>query len=192
MRGGGGQEGGQAIGPRGARQRDEELPRLDCLAAPPIGLDVIFTEAQKFHPTALWLSRAMLAGMISLAFYLYAQNSLTLLEAVILVVTLAPISVLLEISTLTVEISTDSIKMNYFPFSRKKFLWADVKAASVVDYGFVGGWGLRLGTKYGAVYNSRGTHGLFLTLNSGQKCVIGTQQPDALRAALLAHGKITS
>jgi hypothetical protein len=65
---------------------------------------------------------------------------------------------------------------------RKKIDWEEVANAQVVDYGFVGGWGIRLFTSYGTVYNIRGRFGLALELKSGKKLLIGTQKPEALKA----------
>lgn len=42
-----------------------------------------------------------------------------------------------------------------------------------MDYGFVGGWGICLGIKYGIVYNIKGRIGLVLELMDGKKYCIG-------------------
>jgi len=46
----------------------------------------------------------------------------------------------------------------------------------VVDYGFVGGWGVRWWTKFGTVYNVMGRIGLAIELKNGKKLLIGTQK----------------
>ena len=56
--------------------------------------------------------------------------------------------------------------------------------AEIVNYGFVGGWGIRLWTKYGTVYNMRGNKGLAIALTDGNKFLIGTQKPEELTAIL--------
>lgn len=77
---------------------------------------------------------------------------------------------------LKIKIDRDGIKFQFVPLSKKEFLWNDVASAEVIDYGFVGGWGIRMATKYGTVYNVRGDKGLYLILKSGKKIVIGTQK----------------
>ena len=83
---------------------------------------------------------------------------------------------------LKTKITPKSIHIHFFPLVRKKIDWEEVANAEVVDYGFVGGWGIRLFTSYGTVYNIRGRFGLALELKSGKKLLIGTQKPEALKA----------
>jgi hypothetical protein len=54
----------------------------------------------------------------------------------------------------------------------------------VLNYGFVGGWGVRLWTKYGTVYNVKGNIGLAIELKNGTKFLIGTQKEIELRSFL--------
>jgi len=60
---------------------------------------------------------------------------------------------------LKTKITPKSIHIHFFPLVRKKIDWEEVAKAAVVDYGFVGGWGIRLFTSYGTVYNIRGRFG---------------------------------
>lgn len=85
---------------------------------------------------------------------------------------------------LKTRIDRQGIRMNFFPFTGKQVGWNEVRKAEVVDYGFVGGWGIRTGTKYGTVYNTRGRVGLALELKNGKKFLIGTQRPDELTSFL--------
>lgn len=66
--------------------------------------------------------------------------------------------------------------MSFFPFVKKTTKWTDMKKAEVINYGFVGGWGIRLRTKYGTVYNIKGNKGLAIELLNGKKYLIGTQK----------------
>ena len=45
--------------------------------------------------------------------------------------------------------------MSFIPFVKKRIKWTEIKKAEVVNYGFVGGWGIRLSIEYGTVYNIR-------------------------------------
>ncbi len=82
--------------------------------------------------------------------------------------------------TLKTEIDQKAIKMSFFPFVKKRIEWKDVKKAEVINYGFVGGWGIRLFTNYGTVYNTSGNKGLALELQNGKRLVIGTQKEQEL------------
>ena len=55
-----------------------------------------------------------------------------------------------------------------------------MKHAEIVNYEFVGGWGIRLWTKYGTVYNTKGDKGLAIELQNGKKFLIGTQKATEL------------
>ncbi len=77
--------------------------------------------------------------------------------------------------TLITEITNEGIKVRFVPFVKKEIKWNELKSAKIVNYGFVG-YGIRLGSKYGTVYNMRGDKGLAVELNNGKKFVIGTQK----------------
>ena len=81
---------------------------------------------------------------------------------------------------LKTEIDQDEIRMNFFPFVKKRVNWKEIKNAEIVNYGFVGGWGIRLGTQYGTVYNMKGNKGLAIELVNGKKFLIGTQKETEL------------
>ena len=85
---------------------------------------------------------------------------------------------------LKTNINGAGIEMNYFPFAKKEVKWSEIKEVKVVNYCFVGGWGLRYFTKYGTVYNVAGRHGLAIQLKSGIKFLIGTQRPEELKEKL--------
>lgn len=81
---------------------------------------------------------------------------------------------------LSTEIDKNEIRISYFPFVKKRLSWAEIKSAEVVNYGFVGGWGIRLWTKFGTVYNIKGNKGLAIELLNGKKFLIGTQRENEL------------
>lgn len=85
---------------------------------------------------------------------------------------------------LITKIDAESIRIKFFPFTQREIKWTDVKSYEILDYGFVGGWGIRMGTKYGTVYNTQGKMGLALVLKDGKKCCVGTQQAEELEAFL--------
>ena len=91
---------------------------------------------------------------------------------------------LFYILRLKARIDRAGIKMQYVPFVRKNVSWHEIESVEVLDYGFVGGWGIRFWTSYGTVYNVKGSMGLAIKLTSGKKFLIGTQKPSELEAFL--------
>ncbi len=85
---------------------------------------------------------------------------------------------------LKTKIDTIGIEMKFSPFVSKKIRWNNIKSAEVINYGFVGGWGIRLWTQYGTVYNIRGNKGLAIELFDGKKFLIGTQKENELATAI--------
>ena len=88
---------------------------------------------------------------------------------------------------LLTTITEENITVKYVPFSHVQVDWRDVAETEVIDYGFVGGWGVRLATKYGTVYNAKGSIGLALRLKSGRKLCVGTQKGEEMSKVI---GKI--
>lgn len=89
---------------------------------------------------------------------------------------------------LRTEIGEKGISVRFRGLSSKRFAWEDIQQTEMVTYRFVG-YGLRLLTPYGTVYNVGGNQGLVIRLKSGKRYLIGTQKPDALKASLAALGK---
>lgn len=85
---------------------------------------------------------------------------------------------------LKTEITSEEITMKFFPLASKKVKWEEVSEVTIVNYGFVGGWGIRLWTKYGTVYNTKGKIGLAIALKNGSKFLIGTQKENDLKNVL--------
>ncbi len=56
--------------------------------------------------------------------------------------------------------------------------WVSTK---IIDYGFVGGWGIRYGSKHGVVYNTSGRIGIAIKTRKGEKLVIGTKKQNKLK-----------
>lgn len=85
---------------------------------------------------------------------------------------------------LSTHIDENGIQMRFFPLVKKDFKWKDIKNVQVITYGFVGGFGIRLWTKYGTVYNVKGNKGLAIELNNGKKYLIGTQKETELKTVI--------
>ncbi|MCF6308504.1 MAG: phosphoethanolamine transferase domain-containing protein [Flavobacteriaceae bacterium] len=85
---------------------------------------------------------------------------------------------------LKTKITSEEISFTFYPLASKKVKWKDISEAKVVNYGFVGGWGIRLWTPYGTVYNIKGKIGLAIELKNGSKFLIGTQKETELKNVL--------
>jgi hypothetical protein len=86
--------------------------------------------------------------------------------------------------TLETEIDNEKIAINFLPLTSKTWYWEDVESWEIIDYGFVGGWGIRFSRK-GTVYNVDGRIGLLITMLDGKKYIIGTQKYKELEDFLI-------
>ncbi len=103
---------------------------------------------------------------------------------IFLAVFVAGLWALFLVMRLQTEIDREEIRVRFVPFFKKIIPWAEVVSAEVKDYGFIGGWGIRISTKYGRAYNVKGSKGLVLTLKNGKKVLVGTQKEAELRAVV--------
>lgn len=78
---------------------------------------------------------------------------------------------------LRTEIDSRGIRVRLRPIATQTFKWEQIEAVQLVRYGFVG-YGLRLMTKFGTVYNTRGHFGLAIITKDGGRFMIGTQKPE--------------
>ena len=150
-----------------------------------------FKEKQKFTQWWLWI---FFIGLLMVPIYgIYHQviigeqlgnkpaSNFEIVLFFIITLALLIFFWVLELSTI---IDDKSIQMKYFPITKKEIKWEEITSVEVVNYGFVGGWGVRLGTKYGTVYNTRGKIGLALKLKNGKKLCIGTQKEAELKKVI--------
>lgn len=152
---------------------------------------ILFKEEQKFTQWWLWL--LLLSPLVVLMYSVIAPilNETTNIKTKSLLNDVSwsnfyiPFFILIAILLLFIflklktEITSERIFLRYFPLFSKEWLWADVKKAEVINYGFVG-YGIRVSLKHGMVYNVKGNKGLALHFNNGKKIVLGTQKPEEL------------
>ena len=81
---------------------------------------------------------------------------------------------------LKTEITCENLSFRFIPFIKRTISLSEIASMQVINYGFVGGWGIRLLTQYGTVYNVRGNKGLHIKLKNGKQFIIGTQKPQEL------------
>jgi len=150
-----------------------------------------FKEVQRFNQWWLWM---LLIGIGLIPIYgIYKQliigqsfgdKPLSNQGLIAFTIILFLVIGLFGLIRLKTEIDHSEIRMSFNPFVKKKVKLNDVKTMKVVNYGFVGGWGIRLWTKYGTVYNIKGNKGLSITLKDGNKFIIGTQKETELKSVL--------
>ena len=146
-----------------------------------------FKEIQKFSQWWLWvlLIGLGLVPIVGLYKQLYLNQAFgdkpmsTMALGILCLFTFSFI-VLFWCMCLKTHINPHGVHMHFFPFIKKQVHWDQIKTIEVVNYGFVGGWGIRLFTSYGTVYNIQGNMGLAIELTSGKKFLIGTQKPKEL------------
>ena len=89
-------------------------------------------------------------------------------------------------SSLTVEVTHEELRCHFGPgFWRKRVALNEVTAATPTQNSWWEGWGIRF-TPRGMLYNVSGTHAVEITLRSGKRFRIGTDEPEALVQALRA------
>ena len=157
-------------------------------------MKVEFKEVQKFTQWWLWL---ILIGIGLMPIYgIYKQlilgenfgsKPMSDFGLIIFCVLIFGFIAMFWIMRLITEIDENEIRMSFFPFTKKQVSWKEIKNVEIVNYGFVGGWGIRIGTKYGTVYNTKGNKGLAIELTNGKKFLIGTQKETELNRIVKKH-----
>lgn len=144
----------------------------------------LFNENQRFNQWWLWL--LLISSSVAPIIILYKEftsgtSTPSSLFALLILFLVFLLFIFLRLKT---TITTKSIQLVYFPFVWKTINLSDITSMKVINYGFVGGWGIRLWTPYGTVYNVRGNKGLHIKLKNGKQLVIGTQKPEELEKVL--------
>ena len=160
-------------------------------------MTLYFKEKQQF--TQWWLWALLIAIALIPAYGVYQQiivgepfGNVPLPDSALILFLLFTLLMigLFWITELRTVIDDEAIRIKYVPLTSKEFKWEDIARVELVDYGFVGGYGIRMGTKYGTVYNTRGKMGLAVELKNGKKYCIGTQRAEELSSFLKATGKL--
>jgi hypothetical protein len=153
-------------------------------------MKIDFKEEQKF--TQWWLWIILLAIGVFPIFGVYQQlilgekfgdKPMSDLGLVVFCLVILMIIALFGFIRLKTAIDQDEIRISFFPFVKKRIQWKEIKTVEIVQYGFVG-WGIRLFTKYGIVYNVKGNKGLAIELVNGEKFLIGTQMEIEMMAVV--------
>ena len=145
--------------------------------------NVVFREEQRFTQWWLWL---LLGGILLIPVYGIVQqvvfnepfgdNPMSDLGLVIIFFLNLGICIFLWMLKLQTSITKDEIRISYPPLAKKQIRWSEVEKAQIVKYSPFIGYGLRIWTPYGTVYNVKGNRGLSLILKNGKKYMVGTQR----------------
>jgi hypothetical protein len=148
--------------------------------------EILFQETQKFNQ---WWLCIIFMGIVLISLSLFNWdndfvNQLTTDKIIPSSIAVGILVLFLSIKMVT-TITEDKITVSFFPFTKREFYWTGLQFAQVIDYGFIGGWGIRIWTSYGTVYNLRGSKGLHIK-TADKQYVIGTQKEEKLRSKI-AH-----
>jgi len=149
---------------------------------------VIFQEEQRFNQWWLWLLiistlLVIIATAIGVTWDSSGTSS-TIGTTVSKVVGVGMVA-LFYFMKLKTSITEDTISIHFYPLVKREWKWSELTTAQIIDYGFIGGWGIRLWTGMGTVYNVRGSKGLHIKTDH-KEYVIGTQKEEELRSSI-AH-----
>jgi len=145
--------------------------------------NILFQEEQRFTQWWLWL---LMGGILLIPIYGIVQqivfkepfgdNPMSDLGLIIFFIAMLGFCYFFWMLQLRTIISKDEITINFPPLAKKRILWSEIEKAEIVKYNPFIGYGLRIWTPYGTVYNVKGNRGLFLILKNGKKYMIGTQR----------------
>lgn len=105
--------------------------------------------------------------------------------ASVAVTSLVLLIVALVFSSLTVEVDDRELRAYFGPgLTAKRIAIADIAGAAVMPSSFWSGWGVRV-TPRGMLYNVSGKGAVEVTLKTGQRFRIGTDEEERLREAIV-------
>jgi len=121
------------------------------------------------------------AGLIGLVIILIAAYFCQDIILILLVPIIALILSLGFFTTMTVKITTDSIQVLFGPITviKRTFLFETVKSYKLVKNPWYYGYGIRW-IPQGTLYNISGPDALELTLHTGKRVQIGTDEPEKM------------
>ena len=141
--------------------------------------NIIFSETQKFRQWWLWLI-LITVFLITTGAVFYGESEEGLLAKLLLSGIPLAILLLMFVMRLETTITEERISIKFYPFLKREWQWKDLKMAQIKDYGFIGGWGIRIWMGYGTVYNVSGSKGLHFK-TADKEYIIGTQKEHELQ-----------
>lgn len=151
-----------------------------------------FNEKQRFNQWYIWLVLFSLLIFRFIKLLSSKKNELevndiltSFLQSNKLIIAIILIIFIVRLKT---SINHKGIKVSFSSILNLNWAWSEIEKFEIISYSFVG-FGIRLSTKYGTVYNVRGNKGLQIHLKNGKKILIGTQKAQALEKFLLINNK---
>jgi len=134
--------------------------------------------------TLIVLVVAVVLAELTIVAFGAPQSTLTLALSGALV---AVVAVMLALfSALTVTVDDQAVRLSFgFGSLRREVMLADVTAVRKVRNRWYAGWGVRIIPR-GRLYNVGGLDAVELEMDNGRVVRVGTDQPDALLAAVQA------
>ncbi len=158
---------------------------------------VVFREEQRFTQGWLWI--LLLGGLaMSLGASLHTLAAISRrhcavppsfwLSLAFPSVFMLAIVTIFALTRMVTEVRADGVSVAFRPLQfRPKFIYySEIVNHQAVAYRPIleyGGWGIRRG-RTGYAHNVSGNRGLLLTLTNGKTFLIGSQQPERLKAAV--------
>ncbi|MEJ6624523.1 MAG: hypothetical protein QNL42_00270 [Flavobacteriaceae bacterium] len=148
----------------------------------------LYQEKQRFTKWWMWLIILLPLEIALNAFYLHFSLGISLgnkplTDGGIIAFLLFGIAFayFFRINELRTTLTEEGIRVHFYPYTSQNVSWGEVEHCEVIPYDFVGGWGVRLWTQYGTVYNVQGGKGLYVQLKNKKKFLVGTQKPEELQ-----------
>ncbi|MEP2278274.1 hypothetical protein [Maribacter sp.] len=124
-----------------------------------------YAAAETSNSNMIWIAnRITLGELLPYFFYLLTVLFLVLIK-------------------LKVVVTNKKIKIRHLLFFSKIIDLSEVTEQQIINYDFVG-YGIRKTKKYGTVYNVKGKEGVAITLDNGEKYLIGSQKAKELHATI--------
>ena len=153
--------------------------------------NVCFQETQRFTQWWMWIFALIPAGIGLYGCYVqlylgipFGDKPMSDVGLILFTLLGAGFGGFLGLHKLTTTVSSATLTVQFFPYTHRKISLEDIEEWSVIPYDFVGGWGVRLWTKYGTVYNVQSGMGLFIIPKNKKRFLVGTQQAEALKRAM--------
>jgi uncharacterized membrane protein (DUF441 family) len=154
------------------------------------GSSVRFREDQRFTQWWLWL--AVLAAVVACWAAVLGDRSegddgSWWIGALVAALVGVGVPVLFAVARLRVEVEADRIVVRFRPFTTRTIGLDTVDRIESVTYRPLreyGGWGIKGWSRRKVAYNVRGTRGVLVTLVDGRTVLLGSQDPEAMAAAI--------
>lgn len=151
---------------------------------------ISFREKQGIRAWWIWLILFAVALLPWIGVYVqevleqpFGNNPMSTLGLVVLGSALAALLIWMWRITLLTEAHNDHLSLEFGVFGSRNIPWSQIKHAEVVPYVSLG-YGYRMSFKYGTVYRAGGKFGVALQLQSGEKLMFSTEQPERWKTIL--------